>query len=121
MQPFGAVLRYDMGMKLRIMQSAGKTYYQLWCPGCNDLHQIDETWGFDGNREKPTFSPSILTWEGDWPDHPNPADKRPKTRCHSFVREGKWAFLDDSTHALAGKTVPMVDFPDSFVLAGDEI
>jgi hypothetical protein len=34
----------------------------------------------------------------------NPAES---TRCHIFVRDGKIQFLNDCTHELAGKTVPM--------------
>jgi hypothetical protein len=33
-------------------------------------------------------------------------------RCHSFVRAGRIEFLNDSTHALAGKTVDLPDLPD---------
>lgn len=32
--------------------------------------------------------------------------------CHSFLRAGRWQFLGDSAHALAGQTVDMVPLPD---------
>lgn len=32
--------------------------------------------------------------------------------CHSFVRAGKIEFLGDCTHALAGQTVALPDWPD---------
>lgn len=83
-------------------QESGKASYWLWCPGCEDAHRIDDGWQFDGNLEAPTFSPSILVNYGYHPGH--------KT-CHSFIRAGFWEFLADSTHALAGQTVPMVDLP----------
>lgn len=88
-----------------------RTQYILWCPGCKDIHAIDDNWQFDGNLAKPTFSPSILTWEGNWPDRPAPNDKRPLTKCHSFVRDGQWHFLSDCTHKLANKTVKMKPLP----------
>jgi hypothetical protein len=85
----------------------------LWCPGCDHACAIpvpaeDGTlppegayWSWDGNREQPTFSPSILQHEsGSIP------------RCHSYVQSGRWQFLSDCTHNLAGQTVDMVPLPD---------
>ena len=81
----------------------------MWCPGCDDLHAVRlgaNGWTFDGDDEAPTFAPSILVQYGNLP-----GDRR----CHSFVREGHWEFLSDSTHALAGQRVPMVPLPDGLV------
>lgn len=78
----------------------------LWCPGCDELQQVSSKWEWDGNRDAPTITGSILVMGGrQGPDH----------RCHSFVRNGQWEFLTDSTHALAGQTVPMVPLPDYLV------
>lgn len=84
---------------------------QLWCPGCDDLHQVNvpgpdgfrpsTCWDWDGNLDQPTIDPSILVQGG--------ADGR---RCHSYVRTGHWEFLDDSNHRLAGQRVPLVPLPD---------
>jgi hypothetical protein len=49
------------------------------------------------------------------------AHRQPHTRdpawgnCHSFLKAGRWEFLGDSAHALAGQTVPMVPLPDWLV------
>ena len=32
--------------------------------------------------------------------------------CHSFVTDGVWRYLGDSTHEQAGRSVPVVDLPD---------
>jgi Family of unknown function (DUF6527) len=80
-------------------QPTGLTSYLLWCPGCDGAVMIDNTWSFNGNAERPTFEPSILTTGSD-------------SQCHSFLRDGQWQFLSDSTHKLAGQTVPMIDLPD---------
>jgi len=87
------------------------THLKLWCPGCGDLHMITTamsdgapTWTWDGNTKAPTINPSILVNQGR--AHPG------KEICHSFVRDGQWQFLTDSTHQLAGQTVPMVPVPD---------
>lgn len=85
--------------------------FLVWCPGCEQYHGINivddgksPVWKFDGNMESPTFTPSLLIYE------PLPDGKR-KTRCHSFIRKGKWEFLPDSLHKLAGQTVDMVSEP----------
>ena len=57
-------------------------------------------WEFNGDMDKPTFSPSILS---KWP---GPGSVK---ICHSFVRDGKIQFLADCTHDLKGQTV---DLPD---------
>lgn len=79
------------------------------CPGCGMMHMLNidpakarPRWEFNGDIEKPTITPSILarwTWG---PTHE-------KRVCHSFVTDGRIRFLGDCTHALAGKTVDMVD------------
>lgn len=77
----------------------------FWCPGCNCEHPYrikpegdSPVWGFDGNMQSPTFSPSLVC-----------AIDRSKAKvCHLYVRNGQIEFLSDSHHELAGKTVPMV-------------
>lgn len=142
-----------------------------FCPGCEMLHPFtievydgytgrgegrpEPVWEWDGDTERPTFSPSMLAYstvhlcEGEHEPEvcedpgncgssghlilnasptpnvplPEPEDRvlghnTPHTRdpawgnCHSFLRSGRWEFLTDSAHALAGQTVPMVPLPD---------
>lgn len=47
--------------------------------------------------------------------HANPEHTRNPAwgSCHSFLRAGRWEFLDDSAHGLAGQTVDMVPLPRS--------
>lgn len=71
--------------------------FLFWYPGCNTNHLFDSRWTFNGNFERPTFAPSLLTWSD------------PARRCHSFVRDGCIEFLSDSFHELAGKTVEMMN------------
>lgn len=93
----------------------------LWCPGCRDAHRIvvgEGKWTWDGDPERPTVAPSIkvtgVQWEESSPFHRAGHDVLvgQPTICHSFLQVGKWRFLTDSTHVLAGQTVPMVDLPD---------
>ena len=86
------------------------------CPGCKRGHYVQvklknasqgPLWSWNGSLEQPTFSPSILvTYDG--PDAGK--DGAPQAVCHSFVKDGQIQFLDDCTHELAGKTVPLPDF-----------
>jgi len=80
-------------------------------------------WGFNGDFERPTFTPSVLCRRttADPPVTPENLDEwrrapwpqvQVETVCHSFVRDGQIQFLGDCTHALAGQTVPLPN-PDS--------
>lgn len=87
------------------------------CPGCDDFHQIRVgTWSFNGDLERPTFSPSVLVGGAQW----GPADGFHKPNhtvapgesivCHSFVTDGRIQFLGDCTHNLAGQTVDLPEW-----------
>lgn len=90
-------------MKLRKIEDGKLMFY---CEGCGQCHYADNRWTFNGDFEKPTFSPSILVNTG---HHPNPSDI-----CHSFVTDGKMQYLSDCTHSLTGQTVEMLDEEDWF-------
>lgn len=91
------------------------------CPGCNDTHTFDKRWTFNGDMECPTISPSLLVTSGHYCERArdrgcwctynaeNPMEPAPFEcyRCHSFIRNGYIEFLNDSTHKLAGQTVPV--------------
>lgn len=111
--------------------------YSFKCPGCKEYHSIrvqrgdNESpnvpcWGFNGNLEKPTFTPSILDRQGHYVDGNKDCWCNFKERfpdydgelgmkchiCHSFVTDGKIMFLGDSTHELAGMTVDLFSEKD---------
>jgi hypothetical protein len=62
-------------------------------------------WHFDGNLQRPTLSPSILSY-CEW------GPERRKSVCHSFVRDGRIEFLSDCTHTLAGQTVELPELSE---------
>lgn len=79
---------------LRHVNDHGEVYDALAfvCPGCQTqgygtgLHMLpinspthQPSWEWDGNLERPTLSPSILT-NSTWKGEP--------TVCHSFLKEG---------------------------------
>ena len=63
----------------------------VWTRNPNALTGAKWTW--NGDKVKPTFSPSIVV--------------QGTKRCHSFVTDGLIQFLSDCSHELAGKTVPL--------------
>lgn len=125
-----------IGKKLRSFEG-GRVAFM--CPGCNEMHQVrvredgqnvSPSWGYNGNPDAPTFTPSILAhftrldMEDDELDRvlaeyklPEDcerllADKRVSVVCHSFVTDGRIQFLSDCTHALAGQTVDLPDLAE---------
>jgi len=77
------------------------------------MHVVSSGWQFNGDYDKPTFSPSVLVTYEHWvppatPENLNPGPQtKVKDICHSFVRDGQIQFLSDCTHSLAGQTVPL--------------
>ncbi len=78
----------------------------IYCPGCKTYHVFDDRWKFNGDYEKPTFSPSMLI-KTNPKDHPHHCSKAPSRVCHSFVRNGKIEFLSDCSHEYAGQTIDL--------------
>ncbi len=75
-------------------------FYVAPTPWPNEPSRQWPVWEFNGDMERPTFSPSLLV-------HGNPDGKDGTPRCHSFVRDGRIEYCGDSTHAMAGKTVDL--------------
>lgn len=74
--------------------------WMWWCAPCGTHHWGDgERWTFDGNVDCPTFSPSFLVQ----------GCTGPGSVCHSYVKNGQIQYLNDCTHALRGKTVPLTE------------
>lgn len=118
--------------KLRRGEDGRLTY---WCQGCEEPHSImvgvgaGPRWGWDGNAEAPTFSPSVLVTSGHFVagresagcwckfnaeavakgEEPSGFECR---RCHTFIRGGMVEFLGDCSHALAGQTLPLPTLPE---------
>lgn len=104
-----------MKSSLRQVERDGVSHQALMfvCPGCmaanfgSGLHMLavntdkySPSWTWDGNLDAPTLSPSILTRGAN------------DLVCHSFLRNGVFEFLSDSTHPLSGQFVPIPDLPD---------
>lgn len=104
------------------------------CPGCKTAHHIQigegtgPRWGYNGNPESPTFTPSVLVrwyepselgWEMmDRLDPlPEGMDRYPGNDqvCHSYITDGKIQFLGDCTHALVNQTVELGIWPEAVI------
>ena len=98
-----------MGEKLgELLKDDGSHYCWLFrCPGCEDTHHV-RGWTWNGSKEAPTFSPSILVYSHQAMREDNTIYSTPQ--CHSFVTDGRIQFLSDCTHALAGQTVDLPDW-----------
>lgn len=93
-----------MSDKIKETVLDGQHYsWVFWCHGCHDRHQI-RGWEWNGNKELPTFSPSILV------RYYNGQDV--SEVCHSYVTDGKIKYLDDCTHKMAGQTIGLPDFSE---------
>jgi hypothetical protein len=104
----------------------------IHCPACGYIHALGigphyhgHTWQFNGDEDKPVFSPSLLMRQTMFyppvtPENieqyrlaPWPQEQREYV-CHSFIgcngaQPGEIIFLGDCTHALAGQVVPLPD------------
>lgn len=73
--------------------------YLVYCPACKTDHLFDHRWDFNGDLELPTFTPSLVV-QIDFS-----IKNRPDKKCHSFLIDGEWHYLNDCTHEMAGQTV----------------
>ncbi|TBU86797.1 DUF6527 family protein [Phytopseudomonas dryadis] len=85
----------------------------LWyfCNGCDMPHSLQvghgpgPRWGYNGNADAPTFTPSVLSRYR--------LGER-EVVCHSFVTDGRIQYLGDCTHHLVGQTVDLPNWEESW-------
>ena len=95
----------EYAMRYRVKES--ELEWAVKCPAIGWIRiPRDGRWSFNGDYERPTFSPSVNeTWgkEGQsmeaFKADPNP------NRNHVIITDGKIEYCADCTHALAGQTV----------------
>jgi hypothetical protein len=91
--------------------------YLVGCPACRDadrgsahlfhvqMGDGSPGWAFNGDFERPTFSPSMLA-------RARYGEEQALHVCHSFVRDGRIQYLADCTHAMAGQTIDLPDIEE---------
>lgn len=110
-----------MGQVSSILRRGVDCYFH-WCPACEEIHPLPDKWNFNGDLEKPTFSPSFKhegylkckeadgRWNGKWR-----RDAEGRTIpfvCHYILTDGVLNFCIDCTHDMAGKSVPVPKLPE---------
>lgn len=103
-------------------QSGQHVGWTIHCPACGEAHHLSTKWEFNGDLERPTFTPSLLVQSGHhvtghsgpcWCDYQREHPGEPSfscSSCHSHIKDGAIQYLSDCTHAMAGQTVPLPDF-----------
>ncbi len=93
-----------LGPHLRLLQLG---VFVHWCPACDRPHESHlrstthpqrRKWDWNDNMARPTFWPDFHVSVG-------------TVVCHYFITDRHIEFLADSTHVLAGRTVPLPIFP----------
>lgn len=101
------------------------------CPACKQEHALPIkgigvlAWSWNGNLEKPTLSPSVLTrgtcftekGERDykeWYDNGSNPDaafnfETEEVVCHLFLRDGTIEYLNDCSHSMKGQSVNLLN------------
>lgn len=82
------------------------------CP--DDCPEIGHAvlWWVDGTLRQYRAGEDVPAGATEARGHASPHPRNPAFGpCHSFLRAGRWEFLSDSAHHLAGQTVDMVPLP----------
>jgi hypothetical protein len=130
--------------KVKRVTSNGQFYgWSFKCPGCGDRHTLptegscaktEARWGFNGDVNKPVFTPSLnatcghfvpgyekehcwCTYNKEQAELGQPLAPFVCYRCHSFIgcngaEPGQIIFLGDCTHANANKVMDLPDLED---------
>lgn len=94
----------DVKVLVEAVASSGEKNLLFFCPGCNYYHSfriengrdgVLPVWKWNGNRQKPTFSPSLLV--------NGTTDKR----CHLYLVDGQIRYLSDCWHNLSGQVIAL--------------
>lgn len=91
-----------------------------WCPACLEMHNLPDSWKFNGDVNKPTFEPSFKhtgkqtvkkngRWTGEWVLGAD--GKALDWCCHYIITDGMIQFCSDSTHGRSD-IVAMPPIPD---------
>lgn len=96
-----------MKLKPVVNSDGSQAGWAFFCPGCDHAHVYYTsgtlTWAFNGDQERPTFSPSLLNT---CDPHPDPKQRR----CHLFLTDGKINYCNDCAHDLSGQTIDLPEW-----------
>lgn len=111
----GHLVNVDPDDRVAILPDNGSEVALMFMPGvaCPVMIAISgqhPVWSWNGDKQEPTFSPSILTrlpWAGN------------AVVNHVFIWNGKIQYLSDCSHEYAGKTIDLPklsEWPEEYIL-----
>lgn len=109
-----------MKMQVSSIMRRGTGRYYHWCPACETEHPLPDSWEFNGDVSKPTFSPSFAQTFTPQKVIDEYFDKggSPRSKqvlCHYFVKDGNLQFLPDSWHGRSDiVAMPALPEPKGF-------
>lgn len=77
--------------------------YLHYCPACDEVHSLPDSWSFNGDVNKPTFTPSFK--------HSGYCEDKVIHICHYILTDGIINYCGDCTHSMAGKSIPLPELP----------
>lgn len=99
-----------MAKIIPVVSGEKKLGYCFKCPACDKMHKFCTAdahtegwpiWTLTGTPEAPTIRASVLV---NWQE----VEGSPVS-CHSFITDGQISYCGDSTHSMAGQTIPLPD------------
>jgi len=92
------------------------TGHAHWCPACEFVHILPDSWTFNGDVQKPTFSPSFKHTYSHWTGGIDPVThlglgEQQYRICHYIITDGRIQFCPDSWHGRSD-IVSMPLLPD---------
>lgn len=113
-------------MQVSPIMRRGRAQYFHWCPACEEHHPLPDSWTFNGDVVKPTFSPSFKQtfthWTGGIDEKTGLGrGERQERVCHYIITAGVIQFCADSWH-VRSDIVAMPNLPDpaDTLLANDK-
>ena len=80
----------------------GPERYFHWCPACERMHPLPDSWTFNGDVKNPTFHPSFkqrfVRWTGGVDSKGLGQGEKQDLICHYISTDGKIQFCPDSWH-----------------------
>lgn len=95
-------------MKSQVVEKYGRTYLVFMPPGKDTPLRLPigpydiVSWSWNGDTEKPTVEPSIISVYDD-------------SIQHYFLKDGICEMLSDTNDGTAGQKIPLIDLPEEWV------
>lgn len=89
-------------MQVSLILRKTVTGHAHWCPACEQVHILPDSWTFNGDVQRPTFSPSFehtyVYWTGGVNARGLGQGERQLRICHYIITDGRIQFCPNSWH-----------------------